>query len=72
MVVYTPHAKWYHFESKSRGQEDTPEKKKRYEGEKALFCERWNEILTTGDPFYSPNLSLTSWACAFRIPKNGN
>lgn len=72
MVVYTPHAKWYHFESKSRGQEDTPEKKKRYEGEKALFCERWNEILATGDPFYSPNLSLTSWACAFRIPKNGN
>lgn len=68
-VVYTPHAKWYHFESKSRGQEDTPEKKQRYEGEVAFFTERWKEQFDKGDPCYSPNLSLTSWACALRIPK---
>ena len=29
LVVYTPYAKLYHYESKTRGYEDTPEKKKK-------------------------------------------
>lgn len=68
-VVFTPFSRWIHYESKSRGLEDTPEKKKRYEGEVALFRDRWKHVLEKGDPFYSPSLSLTSWNCALRIPK---
>lgn len=68
-VVFTPFSRWIHYESKSRGLEDTPEKKKRYEGEVALFKERWKDVLEKGDPFYSPSLSLTSWNCALRIPQ---
>lgn len=68
MVVYTPYAQLYHYESKSRGLEDTPEKKARYDGEVEYFREKWPEILQNGDPFYHPNLSVTSWACALRIP----
>lgn len=67
MVVYTPHAELYHYESKSRGVEDTPQKKARYEAEVQCFKERWPEILKNGDPFYHPNLSLTSWACALSV-----
>lgn len=69
MVVYTPHAELYHYESKSRGMEDTPQKKARYDGEVQYFKERWAEVLRDGDPFYHPNLSLTSWACALSVPQ---
>lgn len=57
-VVYNPFAELYHYESKSRGQEDTPEKKKRFEHEVAMFAERWPDILKNGDPYYNPNLTL--------------
>lgn len=67
-AVYTPYARLYHYESKSRGLEDTPEKKARYEQEVSYFKGKWQDILEKGDPYYSPNLSLTSYACAFRIP----
>ncbi len=69
MVVFTPHAELYHYESKSRGLEDTPEKKARYEAEAAYFREKWQDILENGDPFYHPNLSLTSWTCALSVSK---
>ena len=32
-VVFTPYAELYHYESKSRGMEDTPEKQFRFEKE---------------------------------------
>lgn len=57
--VFTPYAKLYHHESKSRGLEDTYEKKKRFLGEQLRFKEKWPDILEKGDPFYNPNLSLT-------------
>ncbi len=56
--VYTPFAQAYHWESLSRGYEDTAEKKTRFAAEKARFCERHREILDLGDPFYNPNLTL--------------
>lgn len=43
---------------KSRGLEDTPEKKKRFEGEVKRFQDRWKAELAAGDPYYNPNLSL--------------
>jgi GT2 family glycosyltransferase len=55
LVVYNAFAEWYHFESKSRGYEDTPEKKARFEQEIARFQERWSDILRDGDPYYNPN-----------------
>lgn len=58
LIVWTPYAELYHYESKSRGMEDTPEKKKRFEGEVKRFQERWKDELAAGDPYYNPNLSL--------------
>lgn len=58
LIVWTPYAELYHYESKSRGYEDTPEKKKRFEGEVRRFGERWKKELETGDPYYNPNLTL--------------
>ncbi len=58
LVVYNPYAKLYHYESKSRGLEDTPQKVARFNREIAVFRERWPDILRDGDPYYNPNLSL--------------
>ena len=58
LVVYTPYAELYHYESKSRGAEDTPEKVERFNSEVARFIEKWNKELLAGDPYYNPNLTL--------------
>ncbi len=60
LVVYNPYAELYHYESKSRGLEDTPEKIARFNSEIATFEKRWPEILRDGDPYYNPNLTLES------------
>ncbi len=60
LVMYNPYAQLYHYESKSRGKEDTPEKIARFNGEADVFLKRWPEILKSGDPYYNPNLSLDS------------
>src|SRR5439155_22950538 len=57
--LWTPFATVVHHESKSRGLEDTPEKKARFEREKGLLTERWGDALRN-DPAYNPNLSLDS------------
>lgn len=57
-IVYTPYAMAYHYESKSRGKEDTPEKKARFASEVQYMQEHWSDILENGDPYYNPNLSL--------------
>ncbi len=56
--VYDPYVTFHHYESKSRGLEDTPEKIKRFNSEIVEFAGRWGEILANGDPYYNPNLSL--------------
>jgi hypothetical protein len=56
--VFTPFAELYHHESKSRGYEDTPEKRRRFAGESLMFQKRWHRELDEGDPYYSPHLSL--------------
>lgn len=58
LVVWTPYAELYHYESKSRGYEDTPEKKRRFQRETRLLQSRWSEELAAGDPYYNPNLTL--------------
>ena len=59
-VVYAPYAVLYHYESKSRGLEDSPEKKARFNKEIEIFKKKWPDIFVTGDPYYSPNLTLKS------------
>ncbi|MBL1223882.1 glycosyltransferase family 2 protein [Enterococcus sp. BWR-S5] len=58
LVVYNPYAELYHYESKSRGAEDTPEKVQRFQNEIAVFQKKWPDILEDGDPYYNVNLSL--------------
>lgn len=58
LVVYNPYAQFYHYESKSRGQEDSADKVARFQQEIGLFGERWGELLEHGDPYYNPNLTL--------------
>lgn len=57
LIVFTPFAEFYHYESKSRGDEDTPEKRARFNSEVFRFQERWKKQLKSGDPYYNPNLS---------------
>ncbi len=58
LVVYNPYAQLYHYESKSRGAENTPQKRKRFHQEIMIFYQRWKELLEQGDPYYNPNLTL--------------
>ncbi len=58
LVVYNPNAKLYHYESKSRGYEDTPEKQARFASEIERFSKKWPDILAKGDPYYNENLAL--------------
>ena len=66
LVVYAPYAVLHHYESKSRGLEDTPEKVERFNREIATFAKRWPEILRDGDPYYNPNLTLRKSNFALR------
>ena len=56
--VFTPFAQLYHYESKSRGMEDNPEKQKRFQGEVLRFQARWDDLLAKGDPCTNPNFDI--------------
>lgn len=58
LIVFNPFVEAYHYESKSRGLEDTPEKQMRFTNETKLFLNKWAEYLKNGDPYYNTNLSL--------------
>ena len=58
LIVYNAFALWHHYESKSRGYEDTPEKEARFEAEKKKFQAKWPEILKNGDPYYNRNWNI--------------
>jgi O-antigen biosynthesis protein len=54
--IYLPHVQLYHYESKSRGYEDTPQKQHRFRQEIAYMQTTWSTFITH-DTCYSPNLS---------------
>ena len=58
LIIYTPYAELYHYESISRGAEDSPEKIKRFNSEIDLFLSKWDDELERGDPYYNQNLTL--------------
>lgn len=60
LIVYNPYVELYHYESKSRGLEDTPEKRARFNKEVATIESHWPEVFRTPDPYYNPNLTLKS------------
>ena len=65
-VVYTPYALFTHYESKSRGLEDNPEKVKRFNSEIVTLGKIWHMILRKGDPYYNPALTLRKANFALR------
>ena len=70
-VVYTPYAKLNHYESKTRGMEDTPEKIKRFSQEIDRFKNKWDELLEKRDPYYNENLRLDKVNFEINTNKNG-
>lgn len=56
--VFTPFARLHHYESKSRGAEDNPEKQKRFQGEVLRFQAKWGDLLAKGDPCTNPNFDI--------------
>ena len=72
-IIFTPYAELYHYESKSRGMEDTPEKQLRFSREVNCFRRKWERELLKGDPYYNPNLTLNNTDCSLRKQeKNGD
>ncbi len=57
LVVYHPRVEAYHYESKSRGSEDSQEKVARFQKEIEYMRNHWISILKNGDPYYNENLS---------------
>jgi len=58
LVVYNPYAELHHYESKSRGLEDSPEKVERFNGETEILLSFWRDLIESGDPYYNCNLTL--------------
>lgn len=58
LVIYNPYAEFYHYESKSRGYEDSPDKVERFQNEVELLVNRWRSVIEGGDPYYNRNLTL--------------
>ncbi len=54
--IYLPHVVLYHYESKSRGYENTPEKQARFAHEVNYMKQKWQKVCLH-DPCYSPNLT---------------
>jgi GT2 family glycosyltransferase len=65
--VWTPWAELYHHESATRGYEDNPVKKARFESEVQRMVARWGSALRW-DPAYNPNLGLEGHDFPLAIP----
>lgn len=58
LVVFTPFAELYHYESISRGDDHDWENRNRFRSEVERVRQRWSDRLRAGDPYYNPNLTL--------------
>ena len=56
--VFTPFSRAYHYESKSRGLDESDKPNPRYEGEKKRFHDKWAKYFDYGDPYYNPHFTL--------------
>lgn len=57
LVVYDAFAHLHHYESRSRGYEDSPEKQARLAREAEYMKNKWKHVMGS-DPYYNKNLSL--------------
>ncbi|MBR3642811.1 MAG: glycosyltransferase family 2 protein, partial [Parasporobacterium sp.] len=57
LVVYDADVKLYHYESKSRGSEDTAERFIRFGDEMQRLNVKWGILVDFTDPYYNPNFS---------------
>ena len=57
-LIRVRYAEAYHYDSISRGDEDTPEKQERFKGEVTRFQMIWRKELEKGEPYYNSNLTL--------------
>lgn len=64
--VYSADTELYHYESQSRGYEDTPEKQERFLKEAERFRDRWLPYVED-DPFYNPNLTRSGGDFSVRL-----
>ena len=55
--VFTPFATAYHYESKSRGYDDTGANQIRYNKEREFFTTEYADILKNGDMYYNPHFT---------------
>lgn len=69
-VVCNAFSHWYHYESKSRGYEDSIEKLERFESEVKEFQKKWAGILKEGDPFYNKNFPVTQAPFTLELTDN--
>jgi len=67
LIVYTPYAELYYWESLRKGYDGNPEKKERFEKEREYFQRKWKDVLARGDPYYNPNLTLDREDFSLRI-----
>ena len=67
LIVYDPYVELYHYESKTRGPEDTKEKVRRFQSEIEYMRSHWISILKNGDPAYNPNLTLKKWDYSLKV-----
>ncbi len=66
--VWTPYAELYHYESATRGYEDTPEKQARFNKEVEYMQQRWGEQGLLKDAAYNVNLTLDREDFSFAWP----
>ncbi|MDT2599275.1 glycosyltransferase family 2 protein [Enterococcus hulanensis] len=64
--VWLHGAELYHFESQSRGYENTPEKQARFEKETKYMEETWTGYIEN-DPYYNPNLTRVGGDYSVRV-----
>ena len=59
MIIYNPFIEAYHYESKSRGDDNqNKEKQARFAKEYAIFVKRWSKVINKRDPYFSINYRL--------------
>lgn len=72
LIVYNPYVEFMHYESKTRGYEDTPEKKERFERESNNFRTKWRKVLDAGDPYSNINFDKNTAQYNVRTDKIEN
>ena len=56
LITYNPYIEAYHFESQTRGYDDTEEKLQRLNKEEIKIKDKWDKYFKNTDKYFSPNL----------------